>query len=95
MIGCRTDIGLLAHSLKLNPLGFYFWALAQRRVYAAKPSIIAAEVIDVLKQFDSESSEDVLNGLAVNVREKNRLCLEVNGGPFQHVKKKHSKRYIG
>ena len=55
-------------------------------LYAAKPSIIT-EVVDVVKQFVSESSQDVLNDVALHVPKRARLGLEINGGPFQHLMK--------
>ena len=91
VISRGTEIGWPANSPDLNPLDFYFWALAQREVYATKPSTIS-EVIDVVKQFASESSEEVLKNVALDVLERARLCLEVNGGHFQHLKKMRSRR---
>ena len=65
-----------------------FWALTQRRVSVA----VVVEMIDIVKQFASERSEDVLKGVALDVLERGSLCREVNGGHFQHLKKKRSKK---
>ena len=80
-----------AHSPDINPLDFYFWAVAQKRVYEAKPSTIA-ELINVVKQFASEIRKEVLENVALDVLERARLCLQVNGGHFQQLKKRGSKR---
>ena len=79
------------HSPDVNPLEFYFWAVAQRRVYEAKPSTIS-ELINVVKQFASEISGEVLENVALDVLDRARLCLQVNGGHFQKLKKRGSKR---
>ena len=90
VISRGTDNAWPAHSPDLNPLDFYFWAVAQRRVYKAKPSTIA-ELINVLKQFASEISKEELENVALVVLDRARLCLQVNGGHFQQLKKKGSK----
>ena len=72
----------MASSLSdLNPLNFHFWALAQRQVYATKPST-ADELIDVVKQYAAECREDVLKNVALNVLNWARLYLEQRGGHF-------------
>ena len=68
-----SEIRWLTHLPDLNPLDFYFWAMLQRRVYAAKPCAIA-EVIDAIKQFASESSEHVLKDVSLDVLEKARFA---------------------
>ena len=85
-----TKIRWPAHSSDLHSLEAYSWALSQRRVCATKPFAIAG-VIDVVEQFASESSKDVLRDVALEVLERVRLCLEVKGGHCQYLKK-NSKR---
>ena len=87
MISRGSEIGWPAHCPDLNPLYFYIWALAQRQVYAAKPSTIA-EVINVTKQFASESNEYVLKDVASDVQEMARFCHKVNDEPFPAYKEK-------
>ena len=62
-------------------MDFHFWALAQRQVYATKPST-ADELIDVVKQYAAECREDVLKNVALNVLNWARLYLEQRGGHF-------------
>ena len=50
-----------------------------------------AEVIDVVRQFAFESSEDILKDVALDVLVRATLYREVNGGDFQHPRKKYSK----
>ena len=84
--GPRSD-GLPTRPIS-TPLDFYFWALSQKLVYAAKPSTIA-EGIYVVKQFASEISIDVLWYTG-----KASLCVEVNGDHIQNLKKKCFKTQI-
>ena len=74
-----------------QPAEFQFVALAQRRVYAASPPVIA-EVIDVVKQFASEISKDEPRDVALGVLERARLCLDFTGGHLQHFQKKRFTR---
>ena len=64
MISRGSEIELPAQSPDLNLLDFYFCALTQKGVYTDKPSAIV-ELIDVVEQFASESSDDVLKDLDV------------------------------
>ena len=84
VISRGTDIAWPAHSPDLNPLDFHFWALAQRQVYATKPSTVD-ELIDIVKQYAAECREDVLKNVALNVLKRARVCLEQRGGHFQHL----------
>ena len=71
-----SAVGLIAwpaHSPNLNPLDFHFWALAERQVYATKPSPVD-ELIDVFKQYAAECREDVLKNVPLNVLKRARLC---------------------
>ena len=74
VISRGTDIAWPDHSPDLNSLDFHFWALAQRQVYATKPSTVY-ELIDVVKQYAAECPEDVLKNVALNVLKRARLCL--------------------
>ena len=46
-----------------------------------------------MKQFASEISEEVLKNVAQDVLDRARLCLQVNGGHFQQLMRRGSKRY--
>ena len=70
----RGTLAWPAHSPYLNPLDFAFLALAQRKVYATKPSTVD-EFIDVVKQYAAECQEDVLKNVAINVLKRVSVCL--------------------
>ena len=84
VISHGTDIAWPAHSLGINSLEFHCWALTQRQVYASNPST-TDEVIDIIKQYAAGCSENVLKWVALNVMKWAKLCLEANGGHFQHL----------
>ena len=52
----------------------------------AKPSTIT-ELINVVKRFASEISDEVLENVALDVLDRARLCLQVNRSHFQQLKK--------
>ena len=91
VISRGTDNAWPAHSTDLNPIYFHFWAVAQRRVYEAKLSTIF-DLINVVKQFVSEISEEVPENVAQDVVDRARLCLQVNGDNFQQLRSSGSKR---
>ena len=91
MISRGADNKWPAHSPDLNPLDFCFWAVAQRRVYKAKPSTIS-EIIIVVKQIASEISDEVQENFAEDVLDRTRLCQQVNGSHFQQLNIRGSER---
>ena len=80
----ETEIAWPAHSPDLNPLNFQYWALAQRQVYAVKPSTIE-ELIDIVKEYSASCSEDILKSVALNVVNRAGFCVQQRGGHFQHI----------
>ena len=66
---------LCAYSPDLNPLDFNFLALAQRQFYAAKSSTVD-ELINVVKQYSAECSEEVLKNVALNVLRRARVFVQ-------------------
>ena len=65
VISRGTDNAWPAHCPDLNSLDFYFWAVAQKRVYEAKLSTYA-ELIIVVKQFVPEIREELLENVALD-----------------------------
>ena len=65
---------LCAYSQDFNPLDFNFWAFAERQVYAAKPSAVD-ELINVVKQYSTKCSEEILKNDALNVLRRARVCV--------------------
>ena len=100
-VHCMTDANkfpaenfrgrVISRGTDLNPFNFYFWAVAQRRVYEVKPSTIP-KFINVVKFFASEISEDVLEKVALEVLDRARLCFLVNGCHFKKLTKINSTR---
>ena len=84
MISRGTDVAWPAHSPDLSPLDSHYWALAQRQVYAAKPSIVG-EFTNVVKQYSAGCSGEVLKNDALNILRRVRVCVQQSGGHFQHL----------
>ena len=83
VISRSTQIARPAHSPDFNSLGFYYWTLAQKEVYSAKPTTVN-ELINVVRRFSKEHRENVLRSVALNVFKRANLCVQQNGGHFQH-----------
>ena len=83
VISRRTAIPWPAHSPDLNVLDFHFWALAQRRVFEVKPATID-ELVTCIKDFAGSYSEESLRKACSSVLKRASLCLEAQGGHFQH-----------
>ena len=75
-----TDIIWPEHSPDLNPLDFYFWASAQKEVYAQKPETIDS-VIECVRGFAEACNEDIVRRVAGNVLKRARLSV-CRWGPF-------------
>ena len=84
VISRGTQIAWPAHSPDLNPLDFYYWASAQKEVYSRKPTTVD-ELFNVVKRFSEEHRENVLHSVALNVLKRANLCVQQNGGHFQHL----------
>ena len=77
----------LALSFKhLNSLDFHFWGVAQQEVYKKRPETVES-LIECVKTFAAGYDRSVLNSVAANVLKRAKLCLDFNGGHFQHLLK--------
>ena len=82
VISRGTQIAWPAHSPDLNPLDFYYWALAEKEVYSAKPTTVN-ELMNVVKRFSEEHRKNVLHSVALNVLKQANLGVQQNGSHFQ------------
>ena len=79
-----TQIAWPAHSPDLNPLDFYYWALAQKEVYSAKQTTVD-DLVNVLKRFSEEHRKNVLHSVAHNILNRANICVQQSEGHFQHL----------
>lgn len=86
VISRGTPIIWPAHSPDLNPLDFHFWGVAQQQVYKEYPETIE-NLIDCVKSFAARYDSSVIERVAANVVKRAKLCLDANGGHFQHLLK--------
>ena len=87
----QSDQSRNAHHLAswlpgLNPLDFHFWGVAQQQVYQEYPEAIQS-LIDCVKSFAAWYDSSVIERIAANVVKRAKLCLDANGGHFQHLLK--------
>lgn len=86
VISRGTPISWPAHSPDLNPLDFHFWGEAQRHVYQEQPESIE-DLIQCVKTFAATYATSIIRKVADNVLKRAALCLNNNGGHFQHLLK--------
>ena len=86
VISRGTPIIWPAHSPDLNPLDFHFGGMAQQQVYQEHPKTIES-LIDCVKSFAARYDSSVIERVAANVVKRAKLCLDANGGHFQHLLK--------
>ena len=84
VISRGTSIIWPAHSPDLNPLDFHFWGVAHQQVYQEHPETIES-LIDCVKSFVARYDSSVIERVAANVVKRAKLCLDANGGHFQHL----------
>ena len=86
VISRGTPIIWPAHYPDLNPLEIHFWGLAQQQVYQEHSETIES-MIDCVKSFAARYDSSVIERVAANVVKRAKLCLDANGGHFQHLLK--------
>ena len=86
VISRGTPITWPAHSPDLNPLDFYFWGEAQQEVYREQPESIES-LVQCVKRFAETREASTIERVAENVLKRAKMCLEANGGHFQHLLK--------
>ena len=69
---------------RFESFGFLLCGLGSKRSVFAKP-ITVDELMNVVKRFSEEHCENVLHSVALNVLKRANLCVQQNGGPFQHL----------
>ena len=72
------------HSPDLNPLDFSFWGQAMTKVWEAKPETIE-ELKVVVENFFSSLSKDFVKDCCLNIKKRAQLCINQNGGHFEHL----------
>ncbi len=78
------DVTWPPRSPDLNPLDYFFWGVCEAQVFENKP-----QSIDELKEIVTEASQsieyDVIMSVTANLRRRAELCLQENGGFFEHL----------
>ena len=73
-----------AHSPDLNPLDFTFWSQAMQKVWEEKPKNIS-QLKNVVENFFSSLAPDFANRCVLNIRTRAELCVQEQGGHFEHL----------
>ena len=73
-----------ANSPDLNPLDFCFWGLAMAEVWKQKPKTIPA-LKKVVEDFFKNLGPDFVKNCVLNIRKRAQLCVQENGGHFEHL----------
>ena len=73
-----------AHSPDLNPLDFTFWGQAMQKVWKAKPSTIK-QLKKVVADYFAGLDSDFINKCVRNMKKRAHLCIQENGGHFEHL----------
>ena len=73
-----------ANSPDLNPLDFTFWGQAMAKVWKEKPKTIQ-ELKNVVENFFSSLDSDFIKKCVLNIKKRAELCLQEDGGHFEHL----------
>ena len=84
VISRGSAINWPARSPDLNPLDFHFWGTVQAEVYRAKPQTIE-NLVEYVRNFADSYDAEILRNAATNVLKRARLCIQADGGHFQHL----------
>ena len=84
VISRRTANPWPAHSPDLNPLDFHFWAAAQNQVFKEKPDSMDS-LVQCVTSFAEGYCKETIRRVSRNVLKRATLCLEAEGGHFQHL----------
>ena len=71
----------------LSPLDFSFWGQALAHVIRCQPNTIE-ELKSIVEDFANSISKDKLIKMARHTRKRAELCIEANGGHFEHLSHK-------
>ena len=76
-----------AHSPDLNPLDFSFWGQCESQIHDDLDDPDSHEVIAKVNEIAENFSEQSVRKMTQNIRKRARLCLQENGGLFEHLLK--------
>ena len=71
----------------LSPLDYFLWGYVKENVFKRQPAYIeilkeiAQEVVSSYSSID----QDVLRAVMANFKKRNNLCIEQQGGHFEHL----------
>ena len=68
----------------LNPLDFYFWGYAKDFVYQIAPTT-RADMMDRIRRACCTVTQETLVEITQNFRQRLTLCLNNQGGHFEHL----------
>ena len=91
VISRTAEIEWPSHSPDLNPLDFSIWGIMEEHVNHIKPRN-KIELMECLNEFASEMDPEMLKRIEMNIRKRAKLCLDQNGGHFEHLLKLINKR---
>ena len=75
------------HSPALNPLDFSFWGQCESQIHEDWDDPDTREVIAKVNEIIENFSEQSVRKMTQNIRKRARLCLQENGGLFEHLLK--------
>lgn len=82
-IGSRTH-EWPPRSPDLTPLDFYFWGYIKQKVYAKEPTT-AENMKERIREACTNINADVLQKVRDDFRRRLDICIQVNGGLFEHL----------
>lgn len=68
----------------LTPLDFYFWGYIKQKVYAEEPTT-AENMKERIREACTNINADVLENVRNDFRRRLNICIQVNGGLFEHL----------
>ena len=86
VISNKTDFPWPPSSPDLNPLDFWFWGMAEKKVLEKKPKTVE-ELKMVVETFTREVSSDTLLRVSDNFMKRAAFCVQEKEGHFEHILK--------
>jgi hypothetical protein len=68
----------------LTSLDFFLWGYLKDRVYVSNPQNLEELKLNINNEICNISTETLMK-ISDNMVRRNKLCLQVNGGHFQHL----------
>ena len=82
LISNKSDFMWPPRSPDLNPLDFFLWGNMKEEIHRAQPGS-TAEVKQLIREFLSSISEDLLQRVTKQFISRLRRCIEAHGGVFE------------